>query len=118
MKTTHTLLFALMIPAMAALAACDRNDADDASDVAPPAVDVTPADTAPDTTPPPMDATGDAMSFTDMDKNADGGITMDELTPDQMLHQHFTVADADGDGKLTDAEVKQHRADMGMPDSY
>ncbi len=118
-KTTHTLLFALMIPALAILAACVPEPAD--NDYATPATtDVTPAADSmqPYQTMPPADQdTGmaaDEMTFAEMDTNQDGGITMDELSPDQMLHQHFGKADANGDGMLSEQEVAQHRADMGM----
>ena len=112
-KTLRTLLFALMVPGIAVLAACDR-DTDD--DMAPAATDAAPAvETAPPVADVPPEGTDmDAMAFADMDMNQDGGISMDELTADQMLHQHFAVADADGDGMLSEAEVAKHRADMGM----
>lgn len=57
----------------------------------------------------PMDS---GMSFTDMDKNKDGGITQDELAETEMLHQHFAAADKDGNGSLSQAEVDGHRAEM------
>ena len=52
------------------------------------------------------------MSFAEMDKNSDGGVTQDEMSDADMLHQHFSVADADGDNKLSEAEIMKHRADM------
>lgn len=59
---------------------------------------------------------GDGSSFADMDTNGDGGISKDELAPGDMLYEHFAVADADGNGKLSEAEVAKHRADMkSMP---
>jgi hypothetical protein len=54
----------------------------------------------------------DSMSFHDMDKNHDGNLTKDELPASSMLYQHFSTADADGNGMLTEAEVAKHRADM------
>lgn len=124
-KTTHTLLFALMLPTMAMLTACDR-PATDGETMPPAATDTAPAtDTMPPSEPLPptetmppedmgTDTAGDEMAFADMDANQDGGISMDELTAEQMLHQHFAVADADGDGSLTEDEVAKHRADMGL----
>lgn len=68
-----------------------------------------PATPAPVPAPVPMDS---GMSFADMDKNKDGGVSKDELAETEMLHQHFSTADKDGDGKLSQAEVDGHRADM------
>lgn len=64
------------------------------------------------TTPAPATATDSGMSFEDMDKNKDGGITKDELADTEMLSQHFATADKDSDGKLTKSEVDAHRAEM------
>jgi Ca2+-binding EF-hand superfamily protein len=47
-----------------------------------------------------------------MDKNQDGGITPDELSSTEMLYEHFSVADADGNGQLSADEIVKHRADM------
>lgn len=114
MLNKHALLFAALIPGLAGLSACSRNDADD---VAAPVTTTTPA--AADTTPAqPMPADpspsmgGNELSFAQMDKNADGGVTHDEMSDTDMLHQHFAVADADGDNKLSEAEIAKHRADM------
>lgn len=128
MNIKATALFALLVPGLATLVACNPSPG--------PEEDVTPAPTATepvDTTPTdtmsadaaPTDtmtgteptatepmAAGDDKSFTEMDANSDGSVTQDELSPDDMLHQHFSVADADGDGKLSEAEVTKHRADM------
>ena len=66
----------------------------------------------------PSDGTGgmagaaDNLSFADMDKNSDGGIAHNELATGTMLDMHFSTADADSDGKLSEAEVAKHRADM------
>jgi hypothetical protein len=119
MTPTKTLLSALLLPGMLALAACDRgepvnNDAYQA-----------PASEADAEAPPPMDATpaaddammGDEMSFAELDANADGSVSMDELSPTDMLHQHFSVADADGNGMLSEAEIQQHRADMASDEA-
>lgn len=51
-------------------------------------------------------------SFELMDDNKDGVLTLAELEASDMLHKHFTVADADGDGKLTKFEVDAHHAAM------
>lgn len=121
MNIKSTALYALLVPSLVMLAACDRTpDADDAATPSPagvtsepPPADTVPADTMPADSMGTMPGmTGDEMSFAAMDKNQDGGITQDELTATDMLHQHFSVADADGDGKLSDAEVSKHRADM------
>lgn len=63
-------------------------------------------------TPAPAEATDSGMSFDDMDKNKDGGVTKDELADTEMLSQHFATADKDGDGKLSKSEVDAHRAEM------
>lgn len=77
-----------------------------ASEMPPPATEPMPAAT-------PTDS---GMSFADMDKNKDGGITKDELADTEMLSQHFATADKDGDGKLSQSEVDAHRAEMAaMP---
>ncbi|MEG3190866.1 MULTISPECIES: hypothetical protein [Novilysobacter] len=116
-RTMHNLLFALTVPALAMLAACDR-EAAEGDYAAPAAADTAPvvATTRPEAATPPeaIDSDTDAWAFAEMDTNQDGGIAMDELSDDQMLHQHFSVADADGDGVLSEAEVDKHRADMGM----
>lgn len=118
MSTKTTAMIALLIPGIAMLAACNRApapDADGATATSPAAS--TPATPPADTMPADQMAsmpgmTGDGMSFADMDKNGDSSISKDELSDADMLHQHFSVADADGDGKLSDAEVMKHRADM------
>lgn len=116
MNFKSTALFALLVPSLAMLAACNRTpEADDATTT--PAVgamsEPPPADTMPADSMGTMSGmAGDEMSFAAMDKNQDGGVSMDELTAADMLHQHFSVADTDADGKLSDAEVSKHRADM------
>ena len=56
------------------------------------------------------------MSFTDMDKNMDSGVTLDELAPTEALHQHFNDADTNNDGQLSLAEIERYRSDMaGAP---
>lgn len=91
----------------------------------PPAASTEPAPAPPAETPPPVTEpmptttpapsatpTDSGMSFADMDKNKDGGITKDELADTEMLSQHFATADKDGDGKLSQSEVDAHRAEM------
>lgn len=113
MKTHHLLPLALALSTVLFSTACDRE-----ADVAPavePAIEPMPAavEPAPEPMPEPAAAPVDSgMAFADMDKNSDGGITPDELATTEMLHQHFSVADTDGDGKLTSAEVDAHRASM------
>lgn len=116
MNFKSTALIALLVPSLAMLAACNRTpEADDATTT--PAVgtmsEPPPADTMPADSMGTMSGmAGDEMSFAAMDKNQDGGVSMDELTAADMLHQHFAVVDTDADGKLSDAEVAKHRADM------
>lgn len=124
MNTKNTVLFALLVPGLMTLAACNKadNDMDDAAMPADSAAmdtmpaDTMPADTMHDDAMPGHDMAmmGDDMSFADMDKNSDGGVSMDELAETDMLHQHFSVADADGNGMLSDAEISKHRSDMAM----
>jgi len=107
MKTNQLLLLSLAMSATLFATACNRDPAPPPAE-APVAVEPAPAPMTP--------APGTEMSFADMDKNADGGISMDELTAGDMLHQTFTATDTDGDGKLSPAEVDKHRADMAaMP---
>jgi hypothetical protein len=81
-----------------------------APEAPPPATEPMPAAT------PPAEAVDSGMSFDEMDKNKDGGITKDELADAEMLSQHFATADKDGDGKLSKSEVEGHRAEMaGKP---
>lgn len=54
------------------------------------------------------------LSFTDLDKNMDSGVTRDELPTSEMLHQHFNEADTSRDGKLSYAEIERHRMDMTL----
>lgn len=126
MKPYIPLLLPVALLAAMSLSACNRNPtpATSADTAAPAAVEPAPAEPVPvEPAPAPMASAPAApamadsgMSFTDMDKNKDGGITPDELASTEMLSQHFTQADADGDGKLTQAEVDKHRADMAaMP---
>jgi hypothetical protein len=116
MKTRTTVLLTLLVPGLLTLAACNRADTTADPAATPPVSEPL----ATDTMPPPMDTmpadgsamTGDDLSFAQMDRNNDGFVTMDELSPTDMLYQHFSVADADGDGRLSEAEIAQHRADM------
>ena len=106
MKRNHPLLLVLAIATALSLAACARDDTPDVDRSATPATEPM----APAATPPtPMDS---GMSFADMDKDGDGGIRREELAESEMLYQHFAVADTDGNGQLSEAEVEQHRADM------
>ena len=119
MSFKTTLLVALLMPGLALLASCDRTpDADDTA-TPPAAAKPTPAPAPPPASTAPADTMTAAqmaampeMSFADMDKNHDGKLTKDELAPTDMLAQHFSVADADGNGALSEAEVTKHRADM------
>ncbi|WP_159015640.1 EF-hand domain-containing protein [Cognatiluteimonas profundi] len=130
MKTSNRLLLAVALSSALLMTACNRgndNDADDAAATAASA-DTTPA---PATSAMPADSTvapasgasvapaasattpvDSGLAFAAMDKNGDGGISKDELADTEMLYQHFSAADTDGDGKLSSAEVDTHRAEM------
>jgi hypothetical protein len=129
MINKHAVLLAVLIPGLAVLSGCKGHDADDT--VAPvatttpaaPAHAIPPASTPADPMPAAnmpagtmsghdMASMGKEMSFADMDKNHDGSVTKDELMDTDMLYQHFSVADTNGDGKLSEAEIMKHRADM------
>ncbi|HVR80868.1 MAG TPA: EF-hand domain-containing protein [Luteimonas sp.] len=124
MKPDNLLPFALALAATLVVAACDRDRNPDSHRDAEPAAG---ADTtqAVDSAPLPETARvhgpapvmlDSGMSFTDMDKNMDSGVTRDELADTEMLHQHFNDADTNGDGQLSVAEVERYRSDMaGAP---
>lgn len=120
MLNKHTLLLAVLIPGLAGLTACSRNDADDVAapattTTAPAGADAMPAQPMPANPNPPMGTT--ELSFAEMDKNSDGGVTHDEMSDADMLHQHFSVADSNGDNTLSEAEIMKHRADMAAAPS-
>jgi hypothetical protein len=119
MKPNNVLMLAIALSSALFVTACNRDEA--------PAADTTAADQpAPATEPAPAPmpepvapapeapaaVVDSGMPFAAMDKNTDGSVTQDELAPTEMLHQHFSQADGDGDGKLSPAEVDKHRADM------
>ncbi len=121
MLSKQTLLLALLVPALALASACKRNDTADAAPAtdtsAPPPAAMPAAE--PDTTPAPVDSMGSDTAmpaadapFADLDTNHDGSLTKDELPAGEMLAEHFSAADTDSDGKLSEAEVAKHRADM------
>lgn len=129
MINKHAVLLAVLIPGLAVLSGCKDRDANDTvapvatttpaapADAMPPApmpADPMPAANMPADTMPGHDmaAMGNEMSFADMDKNHDGSVTKEEMMDTDMLHQHFAVADTNGDGKLSEAEITKHRADM------
>jgi hypothetical protein len=131
MKTQNRLILALAMSSVLFASACHRdNDGDEATAAAPaPATVATPAEA---TLPPPAATVAapapastaaapaasttspvdSGLAFAAMDKNGDGGISKDELAPTEMLYQHFSAADTDGNGKLSSAEVDTHRAEM------
>lgn len=118
MKPNTLSMLAVALSTAFLVAACDR---DREPEPAPSADTTMPAEPAPapEPVPAPEPATMPApapvdsgLAFADMDKNKDGGITHDELADSEMLHQHFSQADTDADGKLSPAEVDKHRADM------
>jgi len=109
MKTHNPMLLVFAMATVLSLAACSRDEAPVVADPAATPV-IEPADPIlAEPVPAPMDS---GKSFAEMDTNADGGITQDELDASEMLHQHFSAADTDSDGKLSEAEVEKHRADM------
>lgn len=56
------------------------------------------------------------QTFVDMDTNRDGSLSRDEVTNNEMLTAHFSQADTDGNGSLSEAEVNAHRESMaGKP---
>ena len=119
MNHNNLLMLAVALSGTLLLGACNRTpDTTPAADATPPPAEpAPPTDTMPEAPAPiePAPAatpTDSGLSFADMDKNKDGGVTQDELADTEMLHQHFSQADSDGDGKLSQAEVDKHRADM------
>lgn len=116
MKTHNPMLLMFAMATALSLAACSREEAPVVAEPAatPPVVEPAPMPAEPmPAEPAPAPAPVDSgKSFAEMDKNADGGLTQDELDATEMLHQHFSAADTDSDGKLSEAEVEKHRADM------
>jgi hypothetical protein len=118
MKPNNMLMLTLALSGTFLITACNRDrDAAPAADTttAEPAAPATEPAPAPSPMPEPAAPAAvvdSGMPFDAMDKNADGGIALDELAATEMLHQHFTQADTDQDGKLSPAEVDKHRADM------
>ena len=55
-----------------------------------------------------------ADAFVAMDDNADGFLTLTELSASESLHANFNAADADEDGRLTPTEVSAFHATMGV----
>lgn len=119
MKIKTTALLTLLMPGIALLAACATDRADDSMN----SPDTSSSSSMPAESGMDSSSTGSSMSgmsgmsgsemsFADMDKNHDGSLTRDELSASEMLSQHFSTADADSDGKLSEAEVSKHRADM------
>ena len=123
MKSSTLLPLALALSVSLLATACNKKEAE-VTPPAEPAVATEPAATepapmepaptepAPPTPAPAAPAVDSGLTFAAMDKNADGGITTDELANTEMLYEHFSAADADSDGKLTSAEVDAHRAAM------
>ena len=117
MINKHAVLLAMLLPGIAALVGCKDRDGDDAvapaATATPAAADSMPSEQMPVVNMPAPDAEiADGMSFAGLDKNQDGGITKDELADTHMLNKHFTAADTDGDGKLSQVELIWHIAEM------
>ncbi len=127
MLNKNTILLAVLLPGLAVLAGCNDRDGDNAATTAAAATaeaDSKPADNMPAGDMPAGDMAGHDMpghdmatmgaelSFAEMDKNSDGSVTHDEMSDTDMLHQHFAVADSNGDNMLSEAEIVKHRADM------
>lgn len=115
MKQKFLPILVVALASVVLVAGCKKEE----TEINPPPAATEPAPApAPEAPPPatePMPAaapTDSGMSFDDMDKNKDGGITKDELADTEMLSQHFATADKDGDGKLSKSEVDAHRAEM------
>jgi len=129
MKAQTRLILAVALSSALFASGCKRdNDSDEAATAAAPATVSAPAES---TLPPPAATTAapapastaaapsasttpvdSGLAFAAMDKNGDGGISKDELSDTEMLYQHFSAADTDGNGKLSSAEVDAHRAEM------
>ena len=118
-RKTLSIFVTALATVMLATAACNK-PAEPEAPVDTTATEPAPAPeaTMPATEPAPAPATGapaamdSGMSFADMDKNKDGGVSKDELADTEMLYQHFSAADKDGNGSLSQAEVDGHRAEM------
>jgi hypothetical protein len=131
MKAQTSLILAVALSGALFASACHRdNDSDDTTAATPAAATV--AAPAEATTPPPATTAAEpapastaaapsastttpvdsGLAFAAMDKNGDGGISKDELADTEMLYQHFSAADTDGNGKLSSQEVDTHRAEM------
>jgi len=131
MKIRSPLILIFAVATALSFTACDRPETPDVDTTATPAPEPAPPAampepttpepaTVPEPTPPaPTTAatpTDSGKSFAELDKNGDGGVSRDELADTEMLHQHFSEADTDKNGKLSSAEVEKHRADMAaMP---
>ncbi len=52
----------------------------------------------------PPDSAPEAVTLQSLDKNADGGVSKDELPPDHAITRDFAKFDSDADGKLSQSE--------------
>jgi hypothetical protein len=121
--TARLALTVLVALSVMAGASCDRQaSSSHAAAASPGAVETTAAEPA--TGPAPISepsaeipiaaaaVTDSGMSFTDMDRNMDSGVTRDELAPNEVLRQRFNEVDTSGDGSLSVAEIERFRGDM------
>ena len=137
MTMKKTILFALLAPGIAALAACATDRDTTADTTAPSASSSTASQTemgtstgtttgtetgtstgmgattsgSTTTSTGSMGAMGNA-SFSDLDRNHDGSITRDELTSSDAISSQVSTADSNGDGKLSETE---YNAAVGNP---
>jgi hypothetical protein len=118
MKPNHLPLLSLALVIATSLAACagtPESDTDAAAAGAQP-TSVSGMEAAASATASPAQPIDSGQSLAEMDKNKDGSLTQDELAENEMLRQHFTQADKDGNGSLSQAEVDAHRTEMaGKP---
>lgn len=114
-RTRVSLLALALVTALAACAGTPESDSGMDTAGATPEATSGPEATA-DATRTPATPTDAGQTFADLDSNKDGRLTQDELAANEMLREHFSAADKDGDGALSPSEVEAHRTEMsGRP---